>query len=151
MYGALLDVGCGPCSIFRVLPGGGIRVQVDPVLDPLLVATYKLEGMRIQARGEELPLRDNTFDTVFCLNCLDHVQDPQLVVSEITRVIKPDGAFYLVVDLKDPSMADCYHKITFRQGEVDELLNGFVTIRQNLVPHGVGNPAIQYVKVLRKS
>lgn len=148
--GALIDVGCGPCSIFRVLPGSGARVMVDPILDPALNLAYGLDGLRVQARGEELPFPEDTFDTAFCLNCLDHVQDPELVINEITRVLKPNGVFYLVVDLKEPGTEDYYHKIVFNQSEVDTLLASFETIRKDLVPHGTGNPAIQYVAILHK-
>jgi len=38
-----------------------------------------------------LPFKDASFDAVLCTQVLEHVADPQLVVAEIRRVLKPSG------------------------------------------------------------
>jgi ubiquinone/menaquinone biosynthesis C-methylase UbiE/uncharacterized protein YbaR (Trm112 family) len=43
------------------------------------------------ALAERLPFGDNTFDRVLSREVIEHVINPQLMVSEIHRVLKPDG------------------------------------------------------------
>lgn len=37
------------------------------------------------------PIADNTFDTVLCIQVVEHVMEPNRMVSEIARVLKPGG------------------------------------------------------------
>jgi SAM-dependent methyltransferase len=41
-----------------------------------------------------LPFRNETFDTVYSAALTEHIADPQLMMSEVYRVLKPSG-FYL--------------------------------------------------------
>lgn len=47
------------------------------------------------ADAHKLPFKDEEFDVVVCLETLEHVENPQQVLSEIKRVLKKSG--YLVV------------------------------------------------------
>jgi SAM-dependent methyltransferase len=40
-----------------------------------------------------LPFCDNSFDRIICSEVLEHVPDPDLVLSEIARILKPGGQF----------------------------------------------------------
>lgn len=42
-----------------------------------------------------LSFKDNSIDIVFCIAVLEHVPNPEKVVSEIRRVLKKDGVVYL--------------------------------------------------------
>lgn len=42
-----------------------------------------------------LPVRDNTYSTVICNQVLEHVRDPQTVIDELFRVLKPRGKLIL--------------------------------------------------------
>jgi 2-polyprenyl-6-hydroxyphenyl methylase/3-demethylubiquinone-9 3-methyltransferase len=44
--------------------------------------------------GEQLPYPDGSFDCVFCCDVLEHVRDLPRVISEISRVLKPNGLFF---------------------------------------------------------
>jgi ubiquinone/menaquinone biosynthesis C-methylase UbiE len=56
--------------------------------------------------GEELPFKDDSFDQVFCLEILEHVQDHIKVLKEVRRVLHPGGSSYVTVinkyGYKDP-------------------------------------------------
>lgn len=41
--------------------------------------------------AHHLPFKDNSFETVFCSQVLEHVVSPKQVLKEIYRVLKPDG------------------------------------------------------------
>jgi 2-polyprenyl-6-hydroxyphenyl methylase/3-demethylubiquinone-9 3-methyltransferase len=43
--------------------------------------------------GEDLPYPDADFDAVVCVDVLEHVQDLDRVLAEVTRVLKPGGLF----------------------------------------------------------
>lgn len=43
----------------------------------------------------ELPFADNTFDIVWCIWVLEHIPDPERMLSEIRRVTKPNGLLFL--------------------------------------------------------
>jgi SAM-dependent methyltransferase len=51
----------------------------------------------VVARGEQLPLATYRFDVVFCTQVLQYVPQPQLVITEIYRVLKPNGILLLSV------------------------------------------------------
>ena len=44
---------------------------------------------------EKLPFPDNKFDAVICTQVLEHVKEPQLVLDEAFRALKPGGVIYL--------------------------------------------------------
>jgi ubiquinone/menaquinone biosynthesis C-methylase UbiE len=100
---AILDVGCGPVGIVFFLEA---RKSVG--LDPLVGEYERWNGYwgkqaeLIQADGESMPLADESFDSVFCINVLDHTFNPNDVLREIHRVLKPGGRVVLHVDLDSP-------------------------------------------------
>lgn len=47
------------------------------------------------ADAHNLPFENNTFDAVYCLETLEHVEDPIRVIKEMYRVLKDEG--YVVV------------------------------------------------------
>jgi SAM-dependent methyltransferase len=47
--------------------------------------------------GKLMPFDDATFDCILCIEVLEHSEDPQLLLSEIARVIKPQGTVLLSV------------------------------------------------------
>ena len=46
--------------------------------------------------GELLPIRSNSVDVVLCSHMLEHVHDAETVVSEVWRVLKPNGLVVVV-------------------------------------------------------
>lgn len=58
---------------------------------------YGIEAVRIsQAFGERLPFADGTFDIVCSFLVLEHVHNPQFVLTEAARVLKPGGYIHFV-------------------------------------------------------
>ncbi len=45
----------------------------------------------------EMPFKNNFFDAVFCLEVLEHVDDPAQVIQEVKRVLKKDGYVVILV------------------------------------------------------
>lgn len=51
----------------------------------------------IVADAHNIPYQSNTFDSVICNAVLEHVHDPEKVVKEMIRVLKPGGFLYAEV------------------------------------------------------
>jgi 2-polyprenyl-6-hydroxyphenyl methylase/3-demethylubiquinone-9 3-methyltransferase len=78
---------------------GFITTGIDPSQQSIATASNhaKASGLDIKYEkgfGEHLPYADNSFDAVFCCDVLEHVQDLPEVISEISRVLKPNGIFF---------------------------------------------------------
>ena len=68
----------------------------------------------LQAPAEAIPLGDETVDVVTCTHVLCSVRDPERVLAEVRRVLKPGGRFYFFehVRAEDPRSARFQDSIT---------------------------------------
>jgi len=116
----VLEVGCGTGAVTRVLaqrPGVAEAVGVDP--SPVFVAKASelAAGMGNisfeEGDGRALRFGDGDFDMVVCHTVLCHVPEPERVLAEAFRVLRPRG-----------TVAVCdgdYATITVALGEADPL------------------------------
>lgn len=100
--GKMLDVGCADGTFTKVIFDRAKPekiVGIDVLSDSISFAKKKFAkkpGMSFRiANAHKLPFKNKEFDTVFCLEAMEHVEDPRLVISEIRRVLADDG--YIVV------------------------------------------------------
>ena len=74
----------------------------NPIPGAINVDPYRNGIHSIRAFGEKLPFCDNTFDTAICSAVLEHIKEPQLVVNEMYRILKPGGDIYITVPFLQP-------------------------------------------------
>ncbi len=92
----LLDIGCGTGAfldeVHSTFPGIE-AAGIDPSQEMLDVARQKLANWAELSVGwsESLPYDDNTFDIVVSCNSFHFWQKPVTALTEIARVLKPDG------------------------------------------------------------
>jgi len=90
--GSALDLGCGDGRLTervdaeRLTIADVSQVALDRAARRLPAAT----AVRL-APDAPLPLADNSFDLVLCVETIEHVRDVQLLLSEIRRVLVPGG------------------------------------------------------------
>jgi 2-polyprenyl-6-hydroxyphenyl methylase / 3-demethylubiquinone-9 3-methyltransferase len=94
----VLDMGCGGGFLSNHLGGLGHRVTgVDASADALAIASrYDRSGLVRYEQGDALNLRYPTgsFDAVCAMDFLEHVENPDRVIAEAARVLKPGGLFF---------------------------------------------------------
>ncbi len=98
----VLDVGCGSGAVTMdvVDASGGLVVGIDPSRSMVRQARSYLhspgaaheDDVRIlRGDGHHLPFSDGAFDAAVCNLTLMWVEDPQRVVDEMARVVRPGG------------------------------------------------------------
>jgi SAM-dependent methyltransferase len=90
--GVLLDVGCGWFPFTGLFEG---RVERYLGVD---LRSSRFLGDRspdAYARGEALPFRDSSMDTVLSLSVLTYLPEPGTLIAEAHRVLKPGGTLLL--------------------------------------------------------
>ncbi len=95
-----LDVGCSAGFIADELALAGAQTTGVDIDEPGLARARERFGDRVdfrQGRGEALPLPDESVDVVVLNHIYEHVVDPEAVVADIHRVLRPGGALYLGV------------------------------------------------------
>ena len=110
----LLDVGCGDCLLsygLLNLPLGEV-VGLDIVHEKAkqiadLPRRITAAGLKPPANterfshvdydGTTFPFPDASFDVVFSWGAFEHISEPQVVLSEMRRVLSPDGFIFVTV------------------------------------------------------
>ena len=75
--------------------GNGVgALYSDPALRVLAFDIVPTENVQVVADAHRIPLATGSVDAVVVQAVLEHVLDPHQVVSEIHRVLRPDGVVY---------------------------------------------------------
>jgi len=94
----VLEVGCGTGAVIRSVatwPGVSAAVGVDP--SPVFVAKARelacgLASLTFEtADGRSLPFPETSFDAVIFHTTLCHVPEPQIMLAEAVRILRPGG------------------------------------------------------------
>jgi len=100
-----------------------LTVNIDPVTLPDIVLD-----------AHYLPLSSNSFDSVLCCEVLEHVQKPALCISEVLRVLKPQGVFIFSVPFLFPIHADPFDYSRFTYEGVQNIGSRFSELK--IIPMG---------------
>jgi len=94
----VLDVGCGTGGHLLALRAFGPVAGCDVSAEAVAYARSRgLEGVVHQPEPARLPFPDGRFDLVCGFDMIEHVDDDVAMLTEMRRVLKPDGAVFLTV------------------------------------------------------
>ena len=118
LRGSVLDIG-GSVGVYRQWwePGdSGVFVVQDPavgtsrmeageLLRRLYSRAFSLPVTCVEGFGEELPYRDQVFDTCLMVAALDHCADPARVLAEARRCLRPGGELLCLQTCRLPALS----------------------------------------------
>lgn len=93
----ILNVGCGPGRSSQYLSNFGEVTSVEYDKDCCEFASERTGLHIIHGSITELPFPENSFDLVCAFDVIEHVEDDQLAVDEMKRVVKEDGIIFITV------------------------------------------------------
>lgn len=101
-----LGIGTGPNLVY--MPPGCHIVGVEPNEYMWSYAETKAKALRLDlellnARAEQLPIRDSSCDVCISTLTLCSVRDPAAVVREIVRVLRPGGLYIFLEHVIAPT------------------------------------------------
>lgn len=131
-----IDYGCGLVSVFEF-------AQLDVVaVDPLMSEYWKILKPHIPLPGvsgkvwyfdERWPKPDaESCDWAYCCNVIDHTPDPQTIIDDLLRLLKPGGRLYFEVHFDDV-LGAAYHHMLWRLPTVRKYLAPFTLIEERVV------------------
>jgi SAM-dependent methyltransferase len=94
----LLDLGCGNRP-FRATYDNYVShsIGVDMPFSPHL-----LSDVQVYSSGMSLPFKDGVFDIVLCSEVMEHVNEPELLLREISRVLRSGGFLVMTTPFMVP-------------------------------------------------
>lgn len=129
----VLDAGSGGGSLSYLLAQAGAKVE-GVEFDEKGVELAR-ENLRSADRGRnlicnfthgsvyELPFEKNAFDAVVSCEVIEHLQEPERMLAEVARVLKPGGIFVLTTPYRLTEIPqDENHVKEFYPGEVQHML-----------------------------
>jgi len=133
--GKVLDLGCGDGTRLRLLMElgwEGVGVDFD------IHAIDRARGMGVDAYcGEltELGFADNSFDAIILRHVIEHIANPNAVLKECARLLKPDGQF-IITTPNTRSIGQQYFAESWRGLEVPRHLTVYTcSALKNIVKH----------------
>src|SRR3989344_3137619 len=101
-HNSILDVGCASgwfLSEVQKRNPKAVCEGVDVYKAAIEYGKKKYPTLKLRyADAHKLPFRDESFDGVICSEVLEHVVEPERVLREIKRVLKPEGIAVVEMD-----------------------------------------------------
>lgn len=128
--GDLLDVGCGKMPYKNyilensdVINYTGLDIEDALVYDSSVQPDFIWDGIR-------MPFENEQFDTAFGTEVLEHCPNPNIILSEVNRVLKKGGTFFFSVPFLWPLHEVPHDEFRYTPFSLKRLLeeNGFEKI-----------------------
>jgi ubiquinone/menaquinone biosynthesis C-methylase UbiE len=113
----VLEIGCGTGNYIRAIAAetGAMCQGVDPSREMLRIARHSNDSGQpeqgrehagttvtfVECAAERLPLPDGTFDLVFSVDVIHHIQRRDDAAREMFQVLKPGGVAVIVTESED--------------------------------------------------
>ena len=84
----------------------------------------------IRCDGQSYPFKENLFDTIICIDVIEHIPNPQQMIGELVRVLNPEGVLILSAPFffylhESPNVFSRFSKFG--------LINLFRSIKMNII------------------
>jgi len=127
-----LDLGCGIGDFLSFMKSGkGIDINA------YCVSYCKNLGLEVDLmKNNKIKFSNNTFDSILLDNVLEHIEDPNLLLTEIRRVIKKNSNLIIGVPGLKGYKADTDHKVFYSKEKLKNLIEkyNFIEFHSFYVP-----------------
>ena len=128
----VLDIGCGDGYLMNLAADrGAVATGVDTEATGLALARQMLGEPRnlrlVRADATRLPLLEGSFDRVLLVDVVEHLVDPEPCLSEIGRMLAPDGWLLVTTPKWRPGRMwdEANHVREYRPEELADQLRAF--------------------------
>ncbi len=143
----VVDIGPGPLGFPDACPAR-VSIGVEPLAEQyaehgLLLADSP--ALYLSTGAEHVPLASQSVDVVLARNSLDHVDDPDQVLREVQRLLRPGGTLILNFDVDHTPTATEPHALQLER--VRSVLSGLKIVREQRLDHPHGGDGYAVVLV----
>tara|TARA_Y100000588_G_scaffold177714_1_gene191712 strand:- start:6018 stop:7136 length:1119 start_codon:yes stop_codon:yes gene_type:complete len=117
--------------------GSGFRSFTHDRLIQVEIVDYP--NVDVLAVNQLLPFKDATFDAIFSLDVLEHVDNPFDSAAEIKRVLKPGGILYVDIPFLQAEHGYPHHYFNATRQGLLSLFNNELELEGHVVP-AAGHP-----------
>lgn len=96
----ILDIGISAGYFYKLVPNFSSYEVHGVEIAPDFIKLANKRGIitkEANIQDGPLPYEDESFDFIICDSILEHSLKPRLLISEISRLLKPSGRFFLAV------------------------------------------------------
>jgi ubiquinone/menaquinone biosynthesis C-methylase UbiE len=138
----LLDVGCGRGEFLNGFIEMGVNGHGVDQTDSAKSYCPKAEISQADIENEGLPYPDNTFDVVFSKSVIEHFHNPDILIKETYRCLKPGGLIITMAPSWEYNHRIYFEDYTHRTPFMITSLNDILKI------HGFKNVDVIFFKQL---
>lgn len=134
----VVDIGPGPLGFPDACPAR-VSIGVEPLAEQYAAAGLLLpnsSAIYLAAGAEQIPLLTASADAVIARNSLDHVDDPELALAEMCRILREGGTLILMFDVGHAPTATEPHSLTVER--VRAAITGLQVTRQEITDESFG-------------
>lgn len=147
---SVLDIACGHGEFLKILNGKGIQGAGIDISNERVSFLQKQGIDATYGTAEELNKQDKSYNCVTLFECLEHVINPIIVISEAYRVLKKHGDLIISVPYKNRCDCDTHVRL-FDENSISWLLKDKFEIENILlIPYLFGNEINNMFVVAKK-
>ena len=148
----VLDLGCGTGNSQNLFKSKKVNIEwvgLDIENSPEVAARTTQSDDFYTYDGVTIPFKENYFDLIYSNQVLEHVRQPEKLLADVYRVLKPGGYF-----IGSTSQFEPYHSYSFWNYSpygltvlLEEVKFEVIELRPSIdgltliIRHGLGNPA----------
>jgi SAM-dependent methyltransferase len=135
LSGTVLDVGCGQMP-YKSLITNQLDVEKYIGLDIETAIDYGGAQPDIVWQNGSIPLENETIDSAFATEVLEHCPNPDHILTEICRVMKPNGFFFATVPFLWPLHEVAHDAFRYTPFTLERMLRNAGFSKIEITAHG---------------
>jgi len=130
----VLDLGCGHgFNTFYLNKKGYLVIGIDISKENIDICRQRYKNINFEVgNAEKLDFKDKIFDEIYTMDILEHVNDLELVINEIRRILKKRGKLivnipyykseYWLLKVRPTYFQEIHHVRIFKENELENFL-----------------------------